>query len=62
MYACHHYIIGALLGQNLTDVANITSQFDVYVEKSSLLGLTRYVCLPFFSFLFFTLYTLYSSL
>ena len=46
------------MGQNLTGVANITSQFDVYVERSSLLGLTRYVCLPFFSFLFFIYYSI----
>ena len=35
-----YVIVGALLGHNLTDVTAMTSQFDVYVRKSSLNAFT----------------------
>ena len=57
-----NYIVGALLGHDLTDVANITNQYDDYVKKSSLDELTRYVRLNFFYGIIFHLLLLYRSL
>ena len=54
MYACHYYnIVGALLGYDLTDVADMTNQYDDYVKNSTLNELTGYVRLNFFLWVIF---------
>ena len=39
--------IAALLGHNLTNVMNITNEYDLFVKNSSLPSLISYVCPSF---------------
>ena len=39
--------VAALLGYNLTNVRNITNEYDHFVKNSSLPSLINYVCPPF---------------
>ena len=38
------YIVGALIGYNLTDAPIMINQYDFYVKRFSLKTLIRYVC------------------
>ena len=50
MYVCmrysvyFHHVVGIILGYNLTDTTNMMSEYDIYVNRSSLNELTKYVC------------------
>ena len=37
------FIVGALLGHNLTDTVDMTNEYDDYIKDSSLKDLIRYV-------------------
>ena len=39
--------VAALLGYSLTNVMNITNEYDLFIKNSSLPSLINYVCPPF---------------
>ena len=59
------HCVGSLLGYNVTDVADMTNQYDDYVQNSTLNELAKYVRLIFFLRGYFSssfVYSIYSSL
>ena len=48
-----YHIVGILLGCNLTETNDMTNQGDLYVNGSSLNELTKYVCMPVVTVLFY---------